>query len=211
MKVDGSKTEFPHKDSVKDELIKIGVSGCLLGAKCNFNGTDLLSNFVKELQENDQVELISFCPEDSIFGTPRPNLRIVGGDGFDVLDGKASVVNEHGNDVTALQINGANQFLDCLTVSKIKYAILMDGSPSCGSNVLLKEENWPAGGFKRGIGVTAALLKRNQIAVFSSFDELSINNFLSSVIERYKSKEGLKDLKDFAKFKILFQENKETP
>lgn len=194
----------------KKEQIKIGVSGCLLGVKCNFNGTDLLSGFVKELHNNDQIELISFCPEDRVFGTPRPNLRIIGGDGFDVLDRKASVVNEHGQDVTALQIQGANQFLDRLVEAEIKYAILMEGSPSCGSNILLKEENWPTGGFKKGIGVTAALLRRNAIVVFSSFDELSISNFLNSVVENFPIKENLKNLKDFAKFKILFQQDKEA-
>lgn len=193
--------------SEETNKIKVGVSGCLLGAKCNFNGTDLLSGFVKELQSKDNVELIPFCPEDKVFGTPRPNLRIVGGDGFDVLDGKASVINEHGKDVTELQISGANQFLNHLMSSKIKYAILMDGSPSCGSNVLLAEEKWPAGGFKRGTGVSAALLKRNEITVFSSFDELSIGKFLSSTIENFSPKEGLKDLRDFAKFKYLFHES----
>jgi uncharacterized protein YbbK (DUF523 family) len=193
--------------SEKTIKIKIGVSGCLLGAKCNFNGNDLLSKFVQELQSNDNMELIPFCPEDKVFGTPRPNLRIVGGDGFDVLDGKAFVIDENGKDVTALQINGANQFLNHLMSSKVKYAILMDGSPSCGSNVLLTEENWPAGGFKKGTGVAAALLKRNEIAVFSSFDELSISKFLSSIIENFSPKEGLKDLRDFAKFKHLFHES----
>jgi uncharacterized protein YbbK (DUF523 family) len=189
------------------EPIKIGVSGCLLGAKCNFNGTDLLSVFVKELQSHDQIELISFCPEDSVFGTPRPNLRIVGGDGFDVLDGKAAVIDENGKDVTALQINGANQFLLHLISSKVKYAILMDGSPSCGSNVLLNEENWPTSGFKKGVGVTAALLRKNNITVFSSFDERSFSTFLISLIENFSPKEGLKDLREFAKFKRLFHES----
>ena len=186
--------------------IKIGVSSCLLGSKCNFNGTDLLSHFVKQLQDCDQVELISFCPEDSVFGTPRPNLRIVGGNGFDVLNGSAKVINENNQDVTAKQVERANLFLRTLLASKIKYAILMDGSPSCGSNVLLKEESWPDGGFKRGTGVAAALLKKNDITVFSSFDELSINNFLNSVLKNYPIKEGLKNLKDFPKFKALFQE-----
>ena len=66
--------------------MKIGVSHCLIGANCNFNGKDLLSAFVKQLEDSEQIQLIPFCPEDSIFGTPRPNMRIVGGDGFDVLD-----------------------------------------------------------------------------------------------------------------------------
>ncbi|MBC7419388.1 MAG: DUF523 domain-containing protein [Bdellovibrio sp.] len=191
--------------NTKSEKIQIGVSSCLLGTKCNFNGTDLLSNFVKELQNNNHVTLVPFCPEDSVFGTPRPNLRIVGGDGFSVLDKTAVVINENGQDVTKEQIDGAHQFVSKLLASNIKYAILMDGSPSCGSNVLLKEEHWPAGGFKRGIGVTAALLKKSGITVFSSFDELTISNFLNSILKDFQSKVGLKDLKDFPKFKALFE------
>jgi uncharacterized protein YbbK (DUF523 family) len=187
--------------------VKIGVSACLLGAKCNFNGTDLLSAFVEELENHDEVEFVPFCPEDAVFGTPRPNLRIVGGDGFDVLEGRASVLNEHGQDVTKEQIDGANQFLRHLVGAGVTCAILMDGSPSCGSNVLLKEEKWPAGGFKQGFGVSAALLRRNEIVVLSSFDELSISNFLSSVLENFKaSKSNLKDLKDLEKFKALLQQ-----
>lgn len=74
-----------------DMKTRIGVSACLLGRACNFNGKDLLSDFVRQLPEIAQVEFVSFCPEDSVLGTPRPNLRIVGGDGYDVLNGTAQV------------------------------------------------------------------------------------------------------------------------
>lgn len=89
--------------------MKIGVSACLLGDQCNFNGKDLLSNFVNGLKQVPQIEFIQFCPEDVVFGSPRANLRIVGGDGFDVLDGKASVINEHNQDVTKTQLDGLHQ------------------------------------------------------------------------------------------------------
>ena len=88
--------------------------------------------------------------------------------------------------------------------ANVTHAILMDGGPSCGSNVLLKEEGWPSGGFKRGYGVSAALLKRNNITVFSSFDEFNISAFLSSALKNYTQKEGLKNLKDSPKFKPFF-------
>lgn len=47
--------------------LKIGISSCLLGNKCNFDGNDLLSAFVKKLSENSQIQVVPFCPEDSIF------------------------------------------------------------------------------------------------------------------------------------------------
>ena len=184
--------------------IKIGVSSCLLGNKCNFDGNDLLSAFVKKLSENIQIEFVPFCPEDSVFGTPRPNLRIVNGEGADVLDGRATVVDQNNLDVTQKQIQAAHNFLFKLQSQSIKYAILMDGSPSCGSHILLSEENWPRGGFKRGSGVATALLQRNNITVFSAFDELSMANFLKTVTTEFPDTVGLRDLKDFPKFKNLF-------
>jgi uncharacterized protein YbbK (DUF523 family) len=184
---------------------KIGVSACLLGKPVNFNGKDLLNNFVNALSQNVQIELVPFCPEDSVFGTPRPNLRIVGGDGFDVLDGNASVIDEKGRDVTIEQVAGARRFLNHLVEQEVKCAILMDGSPSCGSNVLLKEENWPTGGFKRGVGVTAALLRRNGIQVFSSFDLKSLSQFLQTTINGFEAQPDLIDLRENPKFKTLFQ------
>ncbi len=187
--------------------MKIGVSHCLLGANCNFNGKDLLSRFISDLEKIKDVEFIPFCPEDSVFGSPRPNLRIVGGDGHDVLDGTARVIDEFGKDVTALQIEGATKFLESLKSKEVEVAILMDGSPSCGSNVLLKEEEWPRGGFKRGLGVAAALLKRNDIKILSSFDELAISEFLETKIECVDFAEGLRNLKDSPKFRSLFQSN----
>lgn len=185
--------------------MKIGVSACLIGRACNFNGTDLLSEFVRRLPELAPVEYIAFCPEDLIFGTPRPNLRIVGGDGYDVLDGKAKVLNENNTDVTDQQLAGAVKFLDVLKSSGACHAILMDGSPSCGSNILLKEEGWPRGGFKIGVGVACALLRRNKINVFSSFDETSLSEFLSSMFPGTSIENARLDLRDVPMFKILFE------
>lgn len=185
--------------------LRIGVSACLLGTRCNFDGRDLLNPFVKNLVQNNKIEFVPFCPEDSVFGTPRPNLRIVGGDGFDVLTGsKATVVDENGHDVTLKQIEGARRFLNRLTFLKVKCAILMDGSPSCGSNVLLQEKDWPRGGFKKGVGVAAALLKTNGIVVFGSFDELAVSEFLKSSMDYIEFPGGLKNLRDLPKFKNLF-------
>ncbi len=189
----------------ENNKVKIGISACLLGTKCNFNGSDLLSPFLKDLEAQNLINFISFCPEDSVFQTPRPNLRIVDGDGFDVLDRRASVINELGQNVTLKQIEGSTQFLNFLKKENVSHAILMDGSPSCGSNVLLKEENWPRGGFKRGTGVATALLRRNGIVVLSSFDERSISYFFKSINNNLKFKADLKDLKDIPKFKVLFE------
>jgi len=47
------------------------VSACLIGKKCNFKGEDLLDKYISSIVGHDNFELIPFCPEDSVFGTPR--------------------------------------------------------------------------------------------------------------------------------------------
>ncbi len=185
--------------------IKIGVSACMIGQDCNFNGKSLLSEFIKNLAVVAPLEFIKFCPEDSVFGTPRENLRIVGGDGYDVLDGKAHVITESGKNVTHQQITGAQKFLSVLQEAKVNHAILMEGSPSCGSNVILKEENWPRGGFKKGVGVACTLLRKNGITILGGFDERSICDFVKSIDSSFSAEGNHLNLKEMPKFKVLFE------
>ena len=185
--------------------LKIGVSACLLGDKCNFNGQDLFSQFISRITKISNIEIVRFCPEDFAFGSPRANLRILGGDGYDVLSGRAKVIDENGKDVTQLQIQGAKEFLSRLKAMEVGMALLMEGSPSCGSTILLNEENWPRGGFKRGVGVTAALLRNNGIDVIGSFDERTIFAILRSKGISFETEKDLTDLKDRPKFKSLFE------
>ena len=186
--------------------VKIGVSACLVGKKCNYNGEDIKSQFISGLQKKPSIEFVLYCPEEAIFGSPRPNLRIVGGDGEDVLIGAAKVINENEEDVTEQQIEGAQKFLKKLVAANVKYAILTEGSPSCGSSIILAETNWPSGGFKRGVGVAAALLKREGIKVLGSFNEKEIGEFLNDLVEDYNVPSGLVNLADFPKFEPLFAE-----
>ncbi len=46
----------------------------------------------------NNVKAVTFCPEDYSFGTPRSLPDIHGGNGFDVLDGKARVLTDKGED-----------------------------------------------------------------------------------------------------------------
>lgn len=106
------------------------------------------------------------CPEvDGGLGTPRPAAEIVGGDGHDVLDGKARVVTEGGRDVTAEYVRGAELALAAARAAGATTAILKSRSPSCGRGRIYD------GSFTRtavvGDGVTAALLQRNGIEVLT--------------------------------------------
>lgn len=71
------------------------VSSCLAGLQVRYNGTHRLDPRILILIEEKKA--ISVCPE--LLGglsTPREPAEIIGGDGEDVLDGKARVVDRLG-------------------------------------------------------------------------------------------------------------------
>jgi len=101
------------------------------------------------------INFIHFCPEQlGGLPTPRPASNIFGGDGMDVLLGKARVINVKGVDVTENFVKGAHMALDMAREFNISVAIMKDKSPSCGINTPYCET---ASGY--GIGVTAALFR----------------------------------------------------
>ena len=74
------------------------VSACLLGIRCNWNGTDEYRNEkIIKLLKNEV--LIPICPEQlGGLKTPRIPQEIQSGTGEDVLNGKSRVKNKAGED-----------------------------------------------------------------------------------------------------------------
>jgi len=130
----------------------IAVSACLLGFNCRYDGKCKKNSALIKLLESEKI--LPICPEElGGLPTPRASSNLVGGNGFDVLDGNAKVINSYGNDNTEAFIEGAYAALDRIREQKIKRCLLKDKSPSCG-----------AGG-KYLTGVTAALLIRKGFIV----------------------------------------------
>lgn len=143
------------------------VSACLAGRACRFDGSGALEDQVAALVEAGRAVLV--CPEvDGGLGTPRPPAEIVGGDGADVLAGRARVVTNEGVDVTEAYVKGAERALAAARRSGATTAILKARSPSCGVGRVYD------GSFSRtleaGDGVTAALLAADGVEVVSDED-----------------------------------------
>ncbi|GGE40669.1 hypothetical protein GCM10011391_19320 [Pullulanibacillus camelliae] len=155
----------------------IVVSSCLAGLKVRYNGADSFDERIHLLIEDKKA--LPMCPELLAgFTTPREPAEIQGGSGEAVLDGKARVVEKSGNDLTDLYIKGAYATLDRVKKLNATTVILKESSPSCGSSMIY---NGSFSGEKAaGNGVTAALLKRNGIKVFSEkeLSTLSEDNLL---------------------------------
>jgi len=140
------------------------VSSCLAGFAVRYNGTDSLEENVRKLLESG--EAVAVCPElMGGFVTPREPAEIVGGDGDDVLDGAAQVIERSGADVTESYLRGAQLTLDQAREIGADTVILKENSPSCGSMAIY---NGNFAGVKvAGHGVTSALLRRHGIRVLS--------------------------------------------
>jgi len=82
--------------------------------------------------ESDAV-CVPVCPEQ-LGGLPTPRVAadLVGGDGHDVLAGKARVISREGLDVTGNFILGARQVLEIARQQNITKVFLKARSPSCG-------------------------------------------------------------------------------
>lgn len=151
-----------NSDSVYFKIMQkaVLVSRCLLGERCRWDGKILKDGILEKL-ENCRTALI--CPEmDGGLPCPRPASEINGGDGFDVLDGKSSVLDTEGRDVTDNYLRGAQVALNKALNEAIKLAYLKEGSPSCGVRAI-----YNSGKLVSGIGVTAALLERHGIKLVS--------------------------------------------
>jgi len=129
------------------------VSGCLLGISCRYDGASRpcrnLPGFISKAGS-----VVPVCPEQlGGLTTPRPPARLVGGDGFDVLAGRARVIRaEDGADLTGAFLAGAEECLKLVRLLGLDRAVLKSGSPSCGLG--------------QPTGVTAAALIMEGIDVF---------------------------------------------
>jgi uncharacterized protein YbbK (DUF523 family) len=152
---------------VLDEIAlhdKIGVSACLAGHICRYDGKYAGNKTIEEFIEKNDV--FAFCPEmQGGRPIPREPAEIQNGDGIDVWNNKGKVLTLSGKDVTEEFKKGARAVLKMLQEKNISTVILKDGSPSCGSCMIY--DGTFSKSKKNGAGVTTALLRENKILVYS--------------------------------------------
>ena len=137
---------------------RILISACLVGDNVKYDGGNNKNPLIEKLLE--KYELVPFCPEvEGGLPTPRHPSEQRG----------EQVVNDIDEDVTDEFNKGADLALNICLYLKITKAILKERSPSCGVHSIYD------GTFSHkvipGSGVTAALLKRKGIEVYSE-DEI---------------------------------------
>jgi len=139
------------------------VSACLCGQRCRYDGKTKENRAL--LSRLDGEAILPVCPEElGGLPTPRPACRLVGGDGADVLAGRARLVDETGIDRTAAFLKGAHRTLELARSNGVHQCCLKAKSPSCGSKQLALQEVLPES-YRPVLGVTAALLLANGFPV----------------------------------------------
>jgi Ala-tRNA(Pro) deacylase len=130
-----------------------------MGEACRYDGKAYpLDQAIEELKN---IETIKICPEIMAgLPTPRMPMEIV-------CEGKEQkVFSEDGKEYTSQFIDGAQKTLKLCKEHNVRYAILKDKSPSCGSQEIYN------GNFEGvlipGMGITAHLLGEHDIQVFSA-------------------------------------------
>jgi uncharacterized protein YbbK (DUF523 family) len=146
---------------------KILVSACLLGRPVRYNGSAKPLAHPALERWQSEGRLVAICPELTAgFSVPRPPAEIAQGkSGEDVLAETAGVIEHGDTDVTDLYLAGARAALDMAHAQNCRFALLIDGSPSCGSRFIHNGDF--DGAIHAGAGVTAALLRANGITVFA--------------------------------------------
>lgn len=145
---------------------RVLVSACLLGERVRYNGNDAASASPVLARWLGEGRLVPFCPEvKGGLGVPREAAEIQGEGGAAVLDGGAKVVTASGRDVTAAFLAGAHLALERARADGVRLAVLKEGSPSCGSGFVY--DGSFTGARREAPGLTAALLERHGIRVFS--------------------------------------------
>ncbi|WP_300328125.1 DUF523 domain-containing protein [Fusobacterium sp.] len=137
----------------------IGVSSCLCGINCKYNGKNNLEPIF--LQLLNEGKLVPICPEQlGGLKTPRVPAEIQEDE-----NKKRKVINKDGIDVTSEYSLGAERTLEILKALDIKKVIFRRRSPSCGCGEIY--DGSFTGTIVNGNGITSELLLKNGIEVIT--------------------------------------------
>jgi len=148
---------------------KILISGCLVGELVRYDaGHCLIEGDVIQAWQ-DEGRLVVICPEMA-GGLPAPRAPC------EIREGQ--VLDKDGNEYTQAFDKGADIALELIRKHNIRYALLKEQSPSCGSTRIydgsFTSQKMP------GAGVTAKKLKENGVTIFSEETMDQLQKLLSS-------------------------------
>ena len=187
-----------------EDPLRVLVSACMIGHPTGWEGEPYPSTSVQELAALPNVRAVPFCPEQVTLGTPRPLTIITGGDGYDVLDGNAKVLDTDGVDRTKALLTGAQALLEHAQRERVELCLMLDLSDSCGSNVIYDGHHTPKK-YREGVGVSIAMLLRAGFPVISQRDDASLGRIRAALDPTYTSPTGTFDFTEHPWFVETFR------
>jgi uncharacterized protein YbbK (DUF523 family) len=195
------------RTATEEAPLRILMSSCLAGITCGWDGT---ANgeypTALKLLKYKSAKIVTFCPEEFSFGSPREMCDIHGGTGFDVLDGKAKLLTESGKDWTEGIIRAAAKMTEIARNERIELAVMMDISAACGSQVIYNGNRFAENKiYQIGTGVAAAMLIRNGFKVISQRDHASLEILYSKLDPEHPIDKSKKDHHEIDWYKEYFK------
>jgi uncharacterized protein YbbK (DUF523 family) len=149
---------------------RIIMSACLVGVRSRYDGASQPHRDLEALRA--VAVIIPVCPEIlGGLGIPRSRCHFSGGDGRDVLLGKARVIDEEGLDRTDHFLRGAVETVRIVELTDPDLIIFKERSPSCGVRIVDIE-----GRRQPGCGVTTARLLAAGIPIVSEMDTWNLSS-----------------------------------
>lgn len=141
---------------------RVIISACLLGEYCRYDGKTKQVNAVIEAYK--EYEIIPFCPEAPLFGTPRERINVI------EVNGKNRIITDRTNIDVSLRLEKEITAF-CAKHPDIDAIVLKSKSPSCGYKTTpilnIKKEV-----IKVGNGISIDILK-------NYYKDIKIENELS--------------------------------
>ncbi len=191
----------------KEKPLRVLMSACLTGVLCGYDGT-ANGEYPSALKflSYDTVKIITFCPEEYSFGSPREMCDIHGGTGDDVLNGTAKVLTPTGKDWTQGMITASEKMLKVAKDNEIEIAIMMDTSAACGSQVIYDGDRFSADKvYQIGAGVCAAQLRKHHFKVISQRDYASLEILYAKIDANHKIDDSKIDHHEIEWYKTYFK------
>ncbi|MCE1238254.1 MAG: 2-thiouracil desulfurase family protein [Hyphomicrobiales bacterium] len=149
---------------------RILISACLIGWPVRYDGAAKTAHHPLLEQWAEEGRLVPLCPETMAgMTTPRAAAEIAAGaSAEDVLAGRGRLVDAEGGDPTAAFVEGARLSVAMARVRRARFALMTEGSPSCGTTLIA--DGTFSGKKRFGEGVAARALRDAGVEVFALDD-----------------------------------------
>ena len=135
--------------------MKLGVSACLIGTQCRYDGIGANDKFVIDVLQK-YFQTVPYCPETIIWGSPREAIRQTLSETGEL---KIVTSTKTPKDVTQELQNVSVECANKIQNDDLCGFILKSSSPTCGLERVKVYKPFNAPSIKNGVGVFAKQIK----------------------------------------------------